>query len=50
VIVPQDNGKILFGHGVGLSARGALAMVNEGQSWQNVLKYFYTGTEVKKIY
>lgn len=50
VTVVQDVGKTLFGHGVGLSARGALLMVNEGQSWQNVLKYFYTGTEVRKIY
>lgn len=50
VVVTQDLGKNLYGHGVGLSARGALLMVNEGQSWQNVLKYFYTGTDVKKIY
>lgn len=50
VVVTQDVGKNLYGHGVGLSARGALLMVNEGQSWQNVLKYFYTGTDVKKIY
>lgn len=50
VVVLQDVGKNLFGHGVGLSARGALLMVNEGQTWQNVLKYFYTGTEVRKIY
>jgi len=50
VVVVQDAGKNLFGHGVGLSARGALLMVNEGQAWQNVLKYFYTGTEARKIY
>jgi hypothetical protein len=50
VTVIQDTGKNLFGHGVGLSARGALLMVNEGQAWQNILKYFYTGTEVRKIY
>lgn len=50
VIVLQDAGKNLYGHGVGLSARGALMMINEGQTWQNVLRYFYTGTDVKKIY
>ncbi len=50
VVVSQDIGKALFGHGVGLSARGALVMVNEGQNWQNILKYFYSGTEIKKIY
>ncbi len=50
VLVPEDNGKTLFGHGVGLSARGALLMVNNGKGWQEVLKYFYTGTQVQKVY
>lgn len=50
VVVTHDTGKNLYGHGVGLSARGALMMINEGQTWQNVLRYFYTGTDVKKIY
>ncbi|MCX6792450.1 MAG: hypothetical protein NTY12_00295 [Candidatus Falkowbacteria bacterium] len=50
VLVPQDTGKNLFGHGVGMSARGALLMVTSGTSWQNVLKYFYTGIDLLKIY
>lgn len=50
VVVPEDNGKTLYGHGVGLSARGALMMVASGKGWQDVLKYFYTGTEMRKIY
>lgn len=50
VPVPQDAGKALYGHGVGLSARGALLMVIEGKGWQDVLKYFYTGTEMRKVY
>lgn len=50
VTVPQDMGKTLLGHGVGLSARGALLMINEGKSWQEVLSYFYSGTFIQKIY
>jgi hypothetical protein len=50
VPVPQDKGKNLYGHGVGMSARGALLMVNEGQAWDQVLKYFYTGIELAKAY
>ncbi len=50
VAVPQDSGKNLFGHGVGLSARGALLMINEGKSWLEVLKYFYTKTTLFKVY
>jgi len=50
VAVPQDIGKNLFGHGVGMSARGALLMVNEGKTWDQVLKYFYTGIELAKAY
>jgi peptidoglycan hydrolase-like amidase len=50
VAVIYDQGKTLLGHGVGLSARGALLMVTNGQNWQTVLKYFYTGTQLFKIY
>ncbi len=50
VAVPQDIGKNLYGHGVGMSARGALLMVSEGKTWDTVLKYFYTGIELAKAY
>ncbi len=50
VVVPYDAGKSLYGHGVGLSARGAVYMVDAGQDWQSVLKYFYSGIELLKIY
>jgi len=50
VAVPQDLGKTLFGHGVGMSARGALLMINEGKGWEDVLKYFYTGITLAKAY
>lgn len=51
VPVPQDAGKTLWGHGVGMSASGALSMAaNEGKNYQQILKYFYTGTELRQIY
>lgn len=51
VLVPQDIGKTLNGHGVGMSAQGALLMVvNEGKKWDTVIKYFYTGVDILKVY
>jgi len=50
VPVPQDNGKTLWGHGVGMSASGALTMANEGRNYQQILKHFYTGIELRQIY
>lgn len=50
VPVPQDNGKTLWGHGVGMSASGALAMANEGKRYNEILTYFYQGTELRKVY
>lgn len=48
VPVPADVGKTLWGHGVGMSASGALAMANNGQTYDQILKYFYTGIDVGK--
>ncbi|MDD2786200.1 MAG: SpoIID/LytB domain-containing protein [Patescibacteria group bacterium] len=51
VSVPQDIGKTLWGHGVGLSASGALQMAaHEGKTYDQILKYFYTGIELVRIY
>lgn len=50
VPVPQDQGKTLWGHGVGMSASGALAMANEGKRYNEILTYFYQGTELRKAY
>lgn len=44
--VPCDAGKTLWGHGVGMSASGALCMANEGQTWDQILTYFYTGIQL----
>lgn len=51
VSVPQDAGKTLWGHGVGMSASGALAMAaKEGKNYEYILKYFYTGIDLKPWY
>lgn len=50
VPVPQDNGRTLWGHGVGMSASGALGMANEGSGYQDILKHFYQGTELMRFY
>lgn len=51
VPVPQDIGKTLWGHGVGMSASGALRMAaHEGKTYDQILKYFYTGVDLVKIY
>lgn len=41
VAVPCDVGKTLWGHGVGMSASGALCMAEDGDSFDYILKYFY---------
>ncbi len=48
VPVPCDVGKTLWGHGVGMSASGALCMANDGQSYDKILKHFYTGIDTKQ--
>lgn len=48
VSVPCDIGKELWGHGVGMSASGALCMANQGQTFDNILRHFYTGITLLK--
>lgn len=50
VSVPWDNGKTLWGHGVGMSASGALGMANDGKGYADILKHFYTGIELQLFY
>lgn len=50
VQVPENQGKQLLGHGVGLDASAAYARTAAGQSRDKVLKYFYTGVEIKQLY
>ena len=48
--VPYDDGEKMFGHGVGMSAWGAWDMAkNRGYNFEEILKYFYTDIELKRI-
>lgn len=38
-----------YGHGVGMSQYGAEGMAEEGYSYCDILKYYYIGTEIKKL-
>lgn len=38
-----------FGHGVGMSQYGALAMAKKGYKYDQILKYYYQGVEISKI-
>lgn len=51
VPVPYDVGQTLWGHGVGLSARGALYMASkDNATYDAILAHFYTGTELRRAY
>jgi len=48
--VASDKGLPMLGHGVGMSARGALSMALDGKTFEEILKYFYTGVDLRKRY
>lgn len=51
VPVPQDAGRELLGHGVGLSAQAAQRMAYlEHMDYQSILKHFYLNTLVNQAY
>ncbi|MBU1032987.1 MAG: SpoIID/LytB domain-containing protein [Patescibacteria group bacterium] len=51
VPVPHDVGQTMWGHGVGLSARGALYMASkDAAKYDEILKHFYQGVEIRKAY
>ncbi|KKQ41131.1 MAG: Amidase enhancer [Candidatus Magasanikbacteria bacterium GW2011_GWA2_37_8] len=46
-----DEGQSMFGHGVGMSAADAAARADkDGWTYDQLLKYYYTGVQVEKIY
>ncbi len=52
--IKLDNNKIYittkgYGHGVGMSQYGAQAMALKGYKYDEILKYYYQGVEIKKI-
>ena len=52
-IVKSDNNVIVYnkgyGHGVGMSQYGAEGMAKEGYNYQDILKHYYQGVEIKKF-
>lgn len=38
-----------FGHGVGLSQYGSNALAKQKKNYKEILKYYYQGTEIKKL-
>lgn len=50
VAVPEEQGKKLLGHGVGLSARGAYLKVVKGASVEDVFSHFFPDLSLKKVY
>ena len=52
--IEEKNGEVIittsgYGHGVGMSQYGANAMASKGYNYKEILKYYYTGVEIKKI-
>ncbi len=47
---PYCTGMTLLGHGIGMSARGAMLMAGDGRVAEEILKYYYTGIELHKMY
>lgn len=50
VAAPYDNGKNMYGHGVGMSAWDAIGRANAGEAHDMLLKHYYQGTELRKLY
>lgn len=51
VVANYDKGRKLFGHGVGMSQiDAAMRAEKEGASWKELLRYYYTGTKVARIF
>lgn len=46
----KSKGYALWGHGVGMSATEALCMANNGDLYEDILKYFYQNIELEKYW
>jgi len=50
VEVPEEKGFSQLGHGVGLSGVGAMIKANRGESYKEIIKFFYHQVEVMAEY
>lgn len=52
IFTPKDDpwcaGASLIGHGVGMSGCGAAGQAREGRTAEEILKYYYPGTEIER--
>lgn len=39
-----------FGHGVGMCQTGAMGMADQGKKFDDILKHYYTGITIRKLY
>jgi Stage II sporulation protein len=47
---PDDNGQTMLGHGVGMPLRSVSFRAVAGWSYDQILRYFYTGVQITKLY
>ena len=47
---PPGQGMSLRGHGVGMPQISGITAVNQGANYSQVLKYYYTGIDLTKVY
>ena len=52
--ITNDENTVTFsvkgnGHGVGMSQYGANGMAKQGYNYQDILKHYYTNTEITKL-
>lgn len=47
---PPGEGKDLLGHGVGLPQISGIVAANQGANYSQILKYYYTGINLTKMY
>jgi len=51
VRTPHDDGKSMFGHGVGISMDDAAQRARvDGWDYKEILQYYYTGVSVERVY
>mgnify|MGYP007056331458 CR=1 FL=1 len=52
VSIEADNIKfevIGYGHGVGMSQTGADSLAKQGKKYDEIIKHYYTGVEIKNM-
>lgn len=52
--ITKNNDKVIiktkgYGHGVGMSQYGANALAKQNKDYEEILKYYYQGTKIKKL-